>query len=327
MKHDSIFHSLHRALAITCLIVTPAAFAQTSIATAAATPPKNVTTVESFAALAFDTSQRGTPLDLSNYQRTFFDDFDTMSISPPGGEEATWYGPVHGGETRTRWLPPGPNGPFSIKDGNLVITATKPTATTPSAKWDSGIIESVDRNGRGFAQKYGYFEMRAQFPAGPGAWPAFWLKAAAERTNRTISRPEIDIVEWYGGDSRGHHASIHLWSSTRNRDPDYPLARHVWRSNYFDLRELTPPVLTPAENDRWGHLNGFHTYGAEVTPRHVIFYFDRKEISRFPTLPEYHQPLFMLVCLSILAKEADIAESPKQMLVDYVAAWQTKDPK
>ncbi|RRJ95988.1 glycoside hydrolase family 16 protein [Opitutaceae bacterium TAV4] len=323
------------ALASASLALTPLAFAQseappTSAPTNDAAPstpapatrpttarPPNVTTVEAFKTLAYDITQRGRPLDLSDYRQTFLDDFDTMSISPPGGAEANWYGPVHGGAGAAKWIPPGPDGPFSVKDGHLTITTKKDA----SGKWTTGIIETADRNGRGFSQQYGYFEMRAKFPPDKAVWPSFWLKAAAERTDRTMSRPEIDIIEWYGSeDARGHHSSVHLWAATRNRDPDYPLKKHVWRSHYFDLRKLTPPVMTPFEGERWGRLEGFHTYGAEITPEWVIFHFDRKEISRFPMLPEYHQPLFMIVCLAL--KKTDTPDNPKEMVIDYVTAYQ-----
>ncbi|HEY9250973.1 MAG TPA: family 16 glycosylhydrolase, partial [Rariglobus sp.] len=189
-----------RFLAVACLLTTPAVFSQEQIAptppASAAGNPKNVTTPEVFDALAFDITRRGTPLDLSGCRQTFFDGFDTLSVSAPGGPDARWFGPVHGGFGKAKFLPPGPDGPFSMDNGNLIITARK----DERGWWTSGLIESVDRDGkRGFSQQYGYFEMRAEFPAGEGSWPAFWLKAVAERGDRTLSRPEIDIVEWYGG--------------------------------------------------------------------------------------------------------------------------------
>ncbi|HEY9247762.1 MAG TPA: hypothetical protein VIO38_01455, partial [Rariglobus sp.] len=57
----------------------------------------------------------------------------------------------------------------------------------------------------------------------------------------------------------------------------------------------------------------------------VIFYFDRKELSRFPTIPEYRTPLFMLVNLAIFQKKGvDVKdlEGPRRMAVDYVGVWQ-----
>ena len=64
--------------------------------------------------------------------------------------------------------------PFSIQDGQLVITASAIDETggaTKDYEFTSGMISSQSS----FWQTYGYFEITAELPDGAGAWPAFWL--------------------------------------------------------------------------------------------------------------------------------------------------------
>ena len=57
-------------------------------------------------------------------------------------------------------------------------------------------------------------------------------------------------------------------------------------------------------------------------PEWVIVYFDHKEVGRYPTLPEFKTPLYMVVDLAIFPGEADVAKSPKEMLIGYVRAYE-----
>jgi len=261
------------------------------------------TTGEEFHGLAWDTSHAGTPLDLSAYRETFRDDFDKMDITAADGT-GPWYAAVHGPFGAGIFLPPGPQNTYSVAGGILTLRSQR-----VNGQWQSGLIQTVDKQGHGFAQQYGYFEMKAKFPPGAGGWPAFWLLTQNGFLDKKATRGEIDIVEWYGSDPRHHHASIHLWPAAK--PPPGTLAKHVGLSHISNLS----PVLVD------GQLKDFHTYGAEITPEWIIIYFDRKEFERIKTLPEYKTPVYMLVNLAIIKKEADKAESPKDMNVDNVTAY------
>jgi hypothetical protein len=152
------------------------------------------TRAEAFRAVDWDTSHAGAPLNMDGYQLTFEDHFDTFSVTPDGGK-GPWFAPIHSDVSAARFLPPVPGGPFSAADGVLTIRATN-----MNGKWQTGSMQTVDSKGQGFVQQYGYFEMRAEFPASKGAWPAFWLLSQNGFTEKTKTRTEIDIVEWYGGD-------------------------------------------------------------------------------------------------------------------------------
>lgn len=278
------------------------------------------TTPEEFKAITWDKSHVGTPVDLSRYTPTFEDNFDTMSVTAENGA-GPWFAPGHSTFGAGKFLPPGPTGPFSVTNGLLTIRAEKTTTETPQGpkvRWTTGCMQTVSTNGQGFAQQYGYFEMKAKFPAGKGGWPAFWLLSQNGYLDKSKRRAEIDVVEWYGGDAKGVHACLHIWPAGQ-RAADDPVQKALHSSLYYNLNKATPPGLTD------GKLEGFHTYGGELTPEWVIMYFDRREIGRFKMLPEWQTPLYMVVDLALFEKEAAVAEGPKEMVVDYVAAYTLKD--
>ena len=271
------------------------------------------TTLEEMKATNWDKTHRGTPLDMSRYEQTFIDNFDKMSVTSDGGT-GPWFAPVHTTFGAGKFIPPGPDGPFSVADGKLTLTAQKTVDANGKSKWTAANMQTVDGKGQGFAQQYGYFEASYEAPPGPGSWLGFWLLSQNGLTDPTKTRTEIDVVEWYGGDPRGVHTTVHLWPAA-HPGPDGTIAKHVGRANYFNVT----PTLTN------GVLAGFHTYGVEVTPDLVIGYFDRKEVGRIKSLPEFNTPLYMLVTNAVFPKQADTAQSPLKMAVDYVAAYKLKD--
>jgi len=278
------------------------------------------TTPAAFKTMKWDTSHAGTALDLSGYKQTFTDDFDRVSVTADTGA-GPWFAPGHTTFGAATFLPPGASGPFSVTNGLLTIRAEKSTVDTPKGpktKWTTGCMQTVDAKGKGFAQQYGYFEMKAKFPPGKGGWPAFWLLSQNGYLDKSRRRTEIDVVEWYGGDAKGVHTCVHIWPAGQ-RAADDPVVKPLHSSLYHNLNHVTPPVLTD------GKLEGFHTYGSELTPEWVIMYFDRREIGRIKTLPEWRTPLYMVVDLALFEKEAGAAESPKDLVVDSVAAYARKE--
>lgn len=250
---------------------------------------------------------RGEPLDLTGFRLTFADEFDSFQISGPTGN-ALWKAPVHSDVGSSLWDIPSPQSDiYTVKDGILRIRARK----TPDGRWHAGNIQTVDAAGNGFSQQYGYFEARIQFPAMPGAWCAFWLKSQPEHIDKSLVRPEIDVVEWYGGDPKGHHQTVHLWPPDGKYITPGRLAKHWYRSNYTGMPEIG---------------TGWHTHGVLITPQWVIMYVDRKEVSRFKTFDEYKLPLYPLVSLTLYEKDVAKAVSPFDMQVDYVRIYDRKIP-
>src|SRR5215475_2566546 len=97
----------------------------------------------------------GSRLDLSTFRLSFSDEFDSQSVVPNGGT-GTWYAPVHAPFGAATFMSPdGASSPYSVADGHLTISMTE-----VDGAWQSGTMQTVNSAGQGFAQQYGYFEMR-----------------------------------------------------------------------------------------------------------------------------------------------------------------------
>ena len=246
------------------------------------------------------------PLDLTGYHMSFDDEFDRPDIAPDGGR-GRWYAPVHSGFGEAAFLPPGPGspyrfvriGPLGVGGTNLLISATRGTEG-----WRSGLIQTLDSQGRGFAQQYGYFEMRAKFPKGQATWPGFWLLTRSGLVDPSVTRGEIDVVEQYGSAPEKIHTTVHLWpASARNAGG---LPKHWYKSEKIVVGDMS---------------SDYHRYGAMLTPDWVVIYYDGREISRFPMLAQYRTPVYMLVDLAMHEKGLAQATSPSILMIDYVRAY------
>lgn len=243
----------------------------------------------------------GSSLNLSTYNISFQDEFDTLSVAPDGKTQATWYSGVHspfGVASFTSGATP--YDPFSVADGALHIKMQQ-----IDGKWQSGILQSVNANGLGFAQSYGYFEVRASFPSGIGAWPAFWLLSEGAEDK---PRVEVDTVEAYAADPDGHHTALHFRPGENT--PDVP--EHVWASEYTGM----PTSLFDS---------GYHTYGTMITPDWIITYMDGVELARTAANEYTSGPYYMLVDLAMTTSEGADQSHVYDMQVDYVRAY--ADPR
>lgn len=262
-------------------------------------PPPQQTPLATLNTMAWDDSHRGQDLDLTGYHLTFDDEFKKMSVTDDKGA-GPWFAPVHTDYGAATFLRPTRAGPFTVADGALHIRA----ALGDDGKWSTGSMQTMDSRGCGFAQKFGYFEMKAKLPESPATWIGFWLKSANEYRDpaSTDTRSEIDVLEEYGSDPKGYHTAVHL----RPRGAPGAIVKNWHRSHYI---QVTPPGA------------GVHLYGAKLTPDWTIFYMDRKELSRWRTLPEQQQSMFMLVTFAMQPEDLAKATSPLDMTVDYVQAY------
>lgn len=239
-------------------------------------------------------------LDLSGYELAFDEPFETLDVSPWGpGTRWIAHTPWNGDFGDAAFANPQPGFPFTTENGALRIEARR----GPDGKWRSGLIASVDNKFTGFAQQYGYFEMRAKLPPGAGLWPAFWL-IGVDRSTHTA---EIDVLEHYGHEPARYSLAVHAWNRT-GTGKNNSVSEHV-------------PVPRGTLYDR------FNTFGADVGPEFIRFYFNREEVWRTPTPPQHHQPMFVLVDLALGAGwPIENAPSPSFMYVDYVRVWKQRAP-
>ncbi len=231
-------------------------------------------------------------------RQTFSDDFKNLVVRSTvyagrGWTAHTWWGGDFGDAL---FVDPSPGFPFQVKDGVLQIEARK----TESGRWQSGLLASADGAGNGFGQTYGYFEMSARLPEGAGTWPAFWLMTRLPKGSKEAA-VEIDALEHYGKFPSDFHSGLHVW----NVGPTGPAVEHITKVEGGTLYAK------------------FHTYGVDVEPDFIDYYFDRKKTWQAPTPPQHHKPLSILLNLALGSGwPIDKTPNPSVMDVAYVRVFE-----
>ena len=257
------------------------------------------------------TPEIGSNLDLTGFRLVFADNFNTLSVQSPDDKgSAIWlgHGPYGAASnfSKSQWS--WDRRTLRVENGVLVNTAWWDESIN---NWRSGLISSMDRQGDGFAQRFGYWEARMRMPdAGRGAVPAFWLLAATTIPNHTgIKGYEIDILEWFGKDApqiadRFAH-TIHEWNPD---GPDGPGSEGRWV-------DVADPI------------NTWHTYGCMVTPWWIAFYLDGVCTWTKPVNLDYNNsPLYVMVNYALgggwpVTGEPYASHGDSALLVDYVYAY------
>ncbi len=258
----------------------------------------------------FEESQFQLQLDRSNFQLTFSDEFNTLDLW--NGESGTWdtnfwWGRENGStlykNEELQWYvqpdyePTNPVNPFSTDNGVVTITAERaPEDIRPyieNYEYTSGLLTTYES----FAQKYGYFEMRADMPENDGTWPAFWLLPKDQSWP-----PELDVVEM------------------RGQEP-----------NRLDLTAHTKQTGSQTEilsSVNVSDTSGFHTYGVLWTEDDLVWYFDDVEVARTSTPADMHKEMYLLANLAVggIAGEPDDGLAvPAEMQIDYIRAYALDD--
>ena len=235
-------------------------------------------------------------LSLDGYRLTFVEDFTDAALSVSAwGPGTRWiaHTPYAGDFGDAPFADPTKDFPFTVENGILRIEARK-----TNGKWHAGLLSSVDRNGDGFSQQYGYFEMRAKLPKGSGVWPAFWLLGVPRLKDRSVTQIEIDVLEQYGVHPNALHTTVHLWG---------PGEKHTVDGQASAVSGMT---------------DDFHRYGVLVSAESCVFYFDGSELRRIKTPEEAKVPLYVLIDLALGGGwPMDKTPTPSYLYVDYVRVY------
>jgi beta-glucanase (GH16 family) len=223
------------------------------------------------------------------WRLTFSDEFDGAGLDPdrwidsyPGGVR------THSNNERQFYA----SDAVTLSGGRLVFTATR-RVSGAGMPYTSGMVSTGD--GR-FAQKYGWFEVRARLPKGRGLWPAFWLLPATGKWP-----PEIDVLEVLGHDTRRVYMTNH-WSEGAGR-------RGKNEQHYDSPEELSAD---------------FHTYAVRWEPGEIVWYVDGVERARSTEhVPE--EPMYVLANLAVggdwPGMPDDTTPFPSRMEVEYVRVY------
>lgn len=252
-------------------------------------------------------------LDLSGYKLTFDDEFNSFnwnSTATPGN--GTWQTTFYfggrslssNGEQETYSDPSTGTNPFSInQSGDLPGHSQLNITAQPngSGGYTSGLITTEPS----FSQTYGYFEMRAELPAGKGLWPAFWMLP----TDKSWP-PEIDALEAFGApnaNGEGGATSYHYGAISGNGSQS--------NGGWLNL---------PANTE-----TGYHNYGVMWDPQHLTYYFDGQEVAQVNTPADMNKPMYMLANLAVAGNWPGAPDGstnfPADMKVDYIRAF-SDDP-
>jgi hypothetical protein len=169
--------------------------------------------------------------------------------------------------------------------------------TLTGCMWNSGVMQTVGADARGFAQQYGYFEMMAELPASFGVWPGFWLLPQ----NPANGRGEIDVMENYGF-ANAYCMTLHDWNNNANSAGSCPNPL----PNGINLQ------------------TGYHIYGMLWTASQMTFYIDGIQLWQHATLGVMNTPYYLLVDLGVGGPgwSSLSTTSPQTMRVKYIRAYQ-----
>lgn len=247
----------------------------------------------------------------AGWQLTFSDEFNGKTIDRTKWRFTDLWGnrTLSGNNEKQCYFPKA----ASQSGGNLHITATvgeTPAASCKGAAFDlkyiSGLLTTSGcpwyektaecQHLKGFAQAFGYFEMRAKLPKGKGLWPAFWLVPLEGGTP-----PEIDIME-----ALEHHPNT-VYQTYHYLDA---AGQHQKAGNVFEGPDFTTK---------------YSTFGLDWQPGRLIWYIDGREVYRFenPAVPV--KKMYMLLNLAVggyWPGDPDATTTfPAEMLVDYVRVY------
>jgi len=237
------------------------------------------------------------PPQAPGYQLVFSDSFDTLSLSPDGYGNYTWYPAIP-------WKPEIP--PASrMRAAHSVLTLM----CDRDDRLNDSTISTVARDLSHYhAYRYGYFEARMSWEPSVGSWPAFWMGPIQLLKDEPIAG-EIDIFEGQGSDPNIFYGTAHVWIEHGTKQTfDQGCACKLPKSNQF---------------------SAWHTYGLLWTPGKMTWYYDNVALYSVIVPDIFERQDYFLMLGS--QKGVDwtygnlkgVTAHSMALNVDWVRVWQT----
>ncbi|HTU75839.1 MAG TPA: family 16 glycosylhydrolase [Trebonia sp.] len=191
------------------------------------------------------------------------------------------------GNAEYEWYQPSQ---VQVSGGLLHLVAqrvpTQGLAQDGSAKtyaYRSGMVTTFP----GLAYQYGYIQVVARIPYGPGLWPALWLAAASQKWP-----PEIDMLEHEGT-----------------------------AAQYTEHLHATDMSVQAAAESAENLSVGWHTFGLYWSPSRVIWYVDGHQVmSAVSGVPR--QPMYFLADLAVSQQDPAGWKDSAALDIRSVTLWQ-----
>lgn len=195
----------------------------------------------------------------------------------------------------------------SLRDGQLVLTATHAVTTATMRSYASGKVHT-----RGLASfRYGRIEVRARMPQGQGLWPAIWMLPEHDNYGPYPQSGEIDIAE-----------AVNLGVGCAGcRDRFYGARHHGPAPDQNSEESGSIEIKTSA---------AFHLFALDWTPEQMIWLVDDVAYLRADGAPPWDQRFHLILNLAVGgiwaetsgARGVDDDHFPAELLVDYVRVYE-----
>jgi beta-glucanase (GH16 family) len=217
----------------------------------------------------------------------WFNGTDQCCLSPSDGSGSANY-PTAGSN--------GPVNPYSLIPGGGLQIRLQKVGTT----WYSGVMTSVDQNGDGFSQQYGYIEYSAKLAPGTGTWPGLWMLSMPPHA----AGGEIDILEQYGCNP-----------------PLDPVVYTIFHTTFHDWTNTSLTVAYTAMNQP-DLTADYHRFGLLWGATYTALYVDGKLVWSTPTLAIMKRPYYLLADMGVGGGwDTTQTPSPSDLLIKYIRAY------
>lgn len=254
----------------------------------------------------------------AGYTQVFSDDFDNLSVSATKTATTNWYsGQAWGGSFGDAKFVSAnaANSPFSVVQQGGESALRIHMTRDAKGQLQSGLISNTFPDGTSTTphdgNPYGYYEARMWLPTGKGIWPGFW-SIESERLSSTRDHViEVDVMENYGTAMPTQYSSV----------------VHDWNWNGTVLEGHTSQYAR-AQPGAGVVSSGWHTYGVEITPQKMTFYFnDHAYWSTATPAGLNTDPMFMIDLAAGGGWAVDPGLKDVSLYVDYFRTYEAQAPK